>query len=88
MSNLLRIEDENSVLGFIFHYTQNLGEVYSDPKAVAMMTSLLVQALRYNFLCLRRILSALRRNEWLRSSSAFIESLKTELGYRVSEPES
>jgi len=28
-SNSLRVEDENSLLGFVFHYTQNLDGVYS-----------------------------------------------------------
>lgn len=28
MSNYLKVEDENTVLGFIFHFTQNLQFLY------------------------------------------------------------
>ena len=84
MSNSLKIEDENSLLGFLFNYSENIGGVY--PSAtVAYITNLLASALRYNFLCLRKMLSAIRRNEWLRGNKTFISHLKKEMAVRVKQ---
>lgn len=82
MSNSLRVEDENTVLGYLFHYLENFGGVYPE-KTTRHVANLLVQALRYNFLCLRKIMSALRRNEWLRGSKIFMDLSRSEMSWRV-----
>lgn len=81
-SNSLRVDDENSVLGFLFNYVENLTDVYPI-KVAQYITEILVGTLRYNFLCLRKILSAIRRSEVLRKSQNFIKYLKTEMHFRV-----
>ena len=85
-SNSLKVDDENTVLGFVFHYVQKIGEHYP-LKIASAITEVLVGTLRYNFLCLRKILSAIRRSELLRTCPQFISLLKMEMNYRVASQE-
>ena len=78
-SNSLRVDDENEVLGFVFNYVLQI----ESNKVANKVTNLLASALRYNFICLRKILSAIRRNEHLRGSKEFVERLRNEMNYRV-----
>ena len=78
-SNSLDAEDENTVLGFVFNYVERIRE----KKVANKVTNLLVSCLRYNFICLRKILSAIRRNEHLRSSKQFLDRLRSEMNFRV-----
>jgi hypothetical protein len=83
-SHTLRVEDENTVLGFIFHFIENIGSIYTET-TTTFVCNLLVQGLRYNFLCFRKMLSALRRNQWLRQNKVFVHLVKQELAFRVRE---
>lgn len=76
------MDDENTVLGFVFHYAQKIGE-FCPSKIAQRVINMMCDTLRYNFLCLRKILSAIRRSELLRSCPVFIKYLKIEMTFRV-----
>ena len=66
-SDTLKTEDEHTVLGFIFHYT-NLQRIRQGKEAALLSANLLTRCLRFNFLDLYYILSAIRKNESLQSA--------------------
>jgi hypothetical protein len=66
-------------LGFVFNYVERI----RDKKVANKVTNLLAGCLRYNFICLRKMLSAIRRNEHLRSSKEFLDRIKTEMNFRI-----
>jgi hypothetical protein len=69
-SHYLKIDDEDQVLAFIYNYTNKFGMQY--PDAVGYVTDLLAQTLRYSYLSIYKILSALRDNQHLRKSVVFL----------------
>ena len=75
MSNHLKVANENEALSFIFNYLEQ--------NKTSIGANLLSQALRYNFICFRKMLSAIRRNEQIRNSSVFVSRMRYELDCRV-----
>src|SRR4051812_36836602 len=47
-SNHLQVDDEKTVLSFIFHYIQRFGEKY--PQGVTLVCDLLMHTLRFSYL--------------------------------------
>lgn len=79
-SNYLKVEDENTVLSFIVHYSRlNSAEI---DKAVQGVNQL-AKSLRYNFLSFYNVMSALRKCEPIQLSEVFVDSLKLEYKQRL-----
>jgi hypothetical protein len=77
-SNNLKVDDENTVLSFVHNYTKLL------PLAKGIMAANeLAKCLRYNFLSMYNIVSALRRNEALQLSEVFVDSVMLEYKERL-----
>ena len=60
-SDYLKVEDEHTVLSFIFHYTKLQNERRGFKAAVAT-ANILSKSLRFNFIDIYNIMSAVRKN--------------------------
>ena len=60
-SDLLKVEDEHTVLSFIFHYTAALRERKGLEESI-LAADLLTKCLRFNFLDYYNMMSAIRKN--------------------------
>ena len=65
-SDDLKVDDENTVLSFIFHYTKQIKNTSQEslPSAIKAANRL-ARCIRYNFLSFYNVMSALRKNEAL-----------------------
>ena len=63
-SDYLRVEEEHTVLQFIFHYTKFVNERKGFNSAV-VSANLLTKSLRFNFIDIYNIMSAVRKNQVL-----------------------
>ena len=63
-SDYLKVEDEHTVLSFIFHYTKLQNERKGFTPAIAS-ANLLTKSLRFNFIDTYNIMSAVRKNSVL-----------------------
>ena len=82
-SDLLKVEDENTVLSFIFHYTSLLKEKSKDGEREAIMAAdQLVKCLRFNFLDMHNMMSAIRKNVAIHKSQVMTDSFSKEVKER------
>ncbi|CDW79156.1 leucine rich repeat family protein [Stylonychia lemnae] len=81
LSQDLKVEDENLVLGFIFHYTK-IQSIINNDENMKFISNLLVQTLKFYYISTKKILSALRDNFLLRQSSLFITKTTEEFQMR------
>lgn len=63
-SDNLKVDIEDYVLSFLYHYTKKFYEL--PPEAATLITDLLVNCLRFSFISLDKILTAIKDNEFLR----------------------
>ena len=63
-SDYLKVEDEHTVLSFIFHYTKLQSERKGFEAAVTS-ANMLAKSLRFNFIDIYNIMSAVRKNHIL-----------------------
>jgi len=86
-SHQLKVDSENVVLGFIFHYTKSLAARHgSSRQAIAFIVDYLAAVVRYPFLSTSKVLSAYRDNEHFRQSVVFQHHVKAEFKHRVLAP--
>ena len=67
-SDILKVEDENTVLSFIFHYT-NLARERRSAQTAVQAVDMLTKCLRFNFLDFYNLMSAIRKNPSIQASS-------------------
>jgi hypothetical protein len=73
-SDFLKVEDENTVLSFVYHYTKTQTNL-----ACGISTANeLSKCLRFNFLSLYNIMSSLRKCEALQLSEVYVDSIEKE----------
>lgn len=81
-SDLLKVEDENTVLSFIFHYTNILRERSGQVEAV-LAADQLAKCLRFNYVDFYNLMSAIRKNSSLQASPVLNDSFMREQGERL-----
>jgi len=65
-SDDIKVDDENTVLSFVFHYTKLMNAQSQEVNSKSIISAnSLSKCLRYNFLSFYNIMSALRKNEAL-----------------------
>jgi hypothetical protein len=77
-SHHLKLESENTLLSFLFHYTSYQQLRQSSKSTFGYLVDLLSthQSLRFYYLSTSKILSALRDNEHLRHSKVFMKRVQ------------
>lgn len=73
-SDDLKVDDENTVLSFVYHYCRQHG---------VKACNMLAKTLRFNFLSFHNMISAIRKNEALQHSEVFIDSFEQEYMCRL-----
>ena len=81
-SDLLKVEDENTVLSFIFHYTDILRERKGQIEAI-LAADQLAKSLRFNYVDFYNLMSAIRKNPTLQASPIVNDSFVREQGERL-----
>ena len=81
-SDELKVEDENIVLSYIYHYSRQVRDRESLSAAVHAVNHL-SKCLRFNFLSLYNITSAIRKSEAVQLSKVFIDMMTQEYKYRL-----
>ena len=79
---MLKVEDEHTVLSFIFHYTATIREKKSIEDSV-MAADLLTKCLRFNFLDYYNIMSAIRKNPSIQQSVVMSDTFRKEVAERL-----
>ena len=81
-SDVLKVEDENTVLSFIFHYTSLArGRLASQQEAI-LAADQLIKCLRLNYCDLHNLMSAIRKNPTLQSSPVMLDAFNREISAR------
>lgn len=88
-SHHLKLDSENTLLSFLFHYTPYQHLRQTNKSTFAYLVDLLSthQSLRFYYLSTSKILSALRDNEHLRHSKVFMSRVQQEFQARVLLPQ-
>ena len=81
-SDLLKVEDENTVLSFIFHYSNLQKEEKGLQRAIEGV-NMLTKCLRFNFLDLHNLLSATRKNVAVQQSAVMSDTFRREFEERL-----
>ena len=81
-SDLLKVEDEHTVLSFIFHYTAALKEKKGLEESI-LAADLLTKCLRFNFLDYYNIMSAIRKNPAMQQSVVMSDTFRKEVAERL-----
>ena len=81
-SDEVKAEDEHVCLSYVYHYTRLLREKEGLPEAIRAANQL-SKCLRYNFLSLYNVVSAIRRNEAMQLSMVFVDAFTTEYLFRL-----
>lgn len=74
-SDFLKVEDENTVLSFVYHYTKTQPNLASGIGTANELS----KCVRFNFLSLYNIMSALRKSEALQLSEVFVDCVEKEI---------
>lgn len=81
-SDNIKVEDEHQILSFIFHTTK-LRSQRKNWEAAIITANLLSKCLRFNFLDIYNIMSAIRKNETLQHSEVFSDGVSSEIQERL-----
>ena len=76
-SHMLKVEDENTVLQFLYHYCRTAQDKH-DFKTAVDQASLLTKALRFNYIDLYNLMSAMRKSKVLNESPVFVDAFEKE----------
>ena len=76
-SDLLKVEDENTVLSFIFHYS-DLKQEAKDLQTAVDDVDMLTKCLRFNFLEFHNLMSATRKNPAIQNSTVMSDTFNRE----------
>ena len=81
-SDTLKVEDENTVLSFIFHYSNLLKEKKGSQSNAVLAVDQLTKCLRFNFCDLHNLMSAIRKSPSIQNSSVMTDSFAKEVKER------
>lgn len=81
-SDFLKVEDEHQVLSFVFQLTK-LRILRKGLPAAIKSANLLARCLRFNFIEIYNMMSALRKNESLQLSEVFTDGINYEVHERL-----
>lgn len=89
-SDDLKVEDENTVLSFIFHYCKQraaekptTSQTSCGLETATRAANTLAKCLRFNFLSFYNVISAIRKNEALQLSEVFVDAFTQEFFQRL-----
>lgn len=86
-SHNLKVESENAILGFLFHYTKVMAaRRHSTQQGLAYIVDFLSSVIRLYYVSTSKVLSAYRDNDHFRQSSIFQHLVKEEFRQRVVLP--
>ena len=86
-SHHLKVETENLVLGYLYHYTRLLHSRQPSSSSLSFATDLLATTLRFQHLSTPKLLSALRDSPPLRHSKLFTTLVTHEFLTRAQLPQ-
>ena len=81
-SDKIKVEDEHQILSFIFHITKLRLQKKGCDSAI-ITANVLSKCLRFKYLDIYNILSALRKNETMQLSEVFSDGVNIELRERL-----